>query len=85
MPTQDADAAESPSAVEHGRLRFKQGYTAPMLVEESRILQVTIFGTLQNNRSALDFSVVLTDVMTIADEVDSQLAQMMASFVEMQD
>jgi hypothetical protein len=46
-----------------------------MLVHESRILQVTIFGTLQINLESLDFSLVLPDVMTIADEVDAQLTQ----------
>jgi hypothetical protein len=61
------------SAVEHGKLRFRQGYTSAMLVHESRILQVTLFGTLQNNLSHLDFSLLLPDVMKIADEVDAQL------------
>jgi hypothetical protein len=44
--------------------------TPAMLVHESRILQVILFGTLQHNLNALDFSVLLPDVMTIADEVD---------------
>jgi len=60
-------------------MRKLQGYTAAMLVHDSRILQVTLFGTLQRNLSALDFSLRLPDVMTIADEVDSQLTQAMAS------
>ena len=33
----------------HGELRSKQGYTVPMLVDESRILQISIFGTLKKN------------------------------------
>ncbi len=45
-----------------------------MLVRESRILQGTIFGMLQNNLSCLDFGLLLPDVMTIADEVDAQLS-----------
>ena len=69
------------AAREHGDLRRKQGYTA-MVVEESRILQVSIFNTLQNNLARVDFSKVLLDVMTIADEVDSQLKQAMLSYVE---
>jgi hypothetical protein len=36
---------------------------------------------LQTNLGALDFSLLLPDVMTIADEVDSQLTQAMESFV----
>jgi hypothetical protein len=52
------------------------------MMEESRILQVSIFKTLQNNLSNVDFSQVLLGVMTIADEVDSQLKQAMLNFVE---
>jgi CheY-like chemotaxis protein len=72
----------STAAREHGIMRRKQGYTVAMAVEESRILQVSIFGTLQNNLRSVDFSSVLLDVMTIADEVDSQLKQAMLGFME---
>jgi CheY-like chemotaxis protein len=73
-------AAASASARQHGDLRRKQGYTAAMVVEESRILQVSIFNTLQNNLAKVDFSKVLRDIITIADEVDSQLKQAMLSY-----
>jgi len=42
---------------------------------------VTLFRTLQNNLIFLDFSLLLPDVMTIADEVDAQLTQSMASYI----
>jgi hypothetical protein len=71
----------SVSASEHGSTRRKQGYTAAMMVEESRVLQVSIFNTLQNNLASIDFSVLLFGVMTIADEVDSQLSQAMKSYI----
>jgi hypothetical protein len=51
-----------------------------MVVEESRLFQVSIFNTLQNNLSKVDFSKLLLDVITIADEVDSQLKQAMLSY-----
>jgi len=70
----------SQGAVMHGHTRFAQGYSIPMMIEESRILQVSIFNTLQANLSTVDFSLLLTDVMTIADEVDSQLKQTIVSF-----
>jgi DNA-binding NarL/FixJ family response regulator len=69
----------SSSAAFHGLLRREQGYSAAMMVEESRMLQVSIFQTLQNNLFRVDFSLLLVGVMAIADEVDSQLAQAMAS------
>jgi hypothetical protein len=71
----------SPAAAEHGLLRRQQGYSAAMMVEESRMLQVSIFQTLQNNLHKVDFSLLLVGVMSIADEVDSQLAQAMASYI----
>jgi CheY-like chemotaxis protein len=71
----------SASAAEHGSTRRKQGYTAAMMVEESRVLQVSIFNTLQNNLASIDFSVLLIGVMTIADEVDSQLSEAMKSYI----
>jgi DNA-binding response OmpR family regulator len=74
-------ALVSPAASEHGINRRRQGYTAAMMVEESRMLQVSIFQTLQNNLYRVNFSLVLTGVMAIADEVDSQLAQAMTAYV----
>ena len=71
----------SKAARDHGVMRLRQGYTAPMVVEESRILQVSIFSTLQRNLCDVDFSRLLLDVVTIADEVDSQLKQAMSSYV----
>jgi len=78
----NAKLPNSTAAREHGIRRRKQGYTVAMAVEESRILQVSIFGTLQNNLRSVDFNSVLLDVMTIADEVDSQLKQAMLGFTE---
>jgi DNA-binding response OmpR family regulator len=79
--TKDSDAAFSEAAISHGKLRYQQGYTPAMLVHESRILQVTLFGTLQSNLRLLDFSLLLPDVMTIADEVDAQLTQTMDGYM----
>jgi YesN/AraC family two-component response regulator len=80
ITVQESDSVRSAAAVAHGKMRKLQGYTSAMLVHDSRILQVTLFGTLQKNLSALDFSLLLPDVMTIADEVDSQLTQAMEGY-----
>jgi hypothetical protein len=74
--TLTSDAADN-----HGGKRREQGYSASMLVEESRMLQVSIFETLQRRLADVDSAVLLGDIMTIADEVDSQLAQTMSSFL----
>jgi hypothetical protein len=82
LPTKDSDSLPSTAARVHGMLRLEQGYTAAMLVHESRILEVTLFGMLQQHLSSLDFSLLLLDVMIIADEVDAQLTQTLGSYME---
>jgi YesN/AraC family two-component response regulator len=74
-------ALVSHSAAQHGIKRRDQGYTPAMMVEESRMLQVSIFQTLEHNLTSVNFNLLLGDVMAIADEVDSQLAQQMASYI----
>jgi hypothetical protein len=71
----------SVAASHHGELRRKQGYTAAMVVDESRILQVCIFSTLHRNERRVIFSKLLPDVVTIADEVDAQLKQQVLCFL----
>jgi DNA-binding response OmpR family regulator len=80
-PGRESDSICSAAATAHGKMRKLQGYTPAMLVHDSRILQVTLFETLQNNLGALDFSLLLPDVMSIADEVDSQLTQAMDGYM----
>jgi hypothetical protein len=82
IPAKDGDVTLPPAAAAHGQLRHSQGYTLAMLVHESRPLQVTIFGTLPSNLNLLNFRLLLPDIMTIADEVDSQVTQSMDSYVK---
>lgn len=74
-------APVSVAASHHGELRRKQGYTAAMVVDESRILQVSIFGMLHKNEHLVKFDKLLPDVVTIADEVDAQLKQQILCFL----
>ena len=77
----ETKAEVSKAAAHHGDLRAQQGYTVAMAVEESRLLQVSIFTTLHKSQSHLKFDSVLPAVVTIADEVDAQLKQQMLRFM----
>src|ERR1700722_13607305 len=81
----ESRAPVSVAAGHHGKLRLKQGYTAAMVVDESRILQVCIFSTLHRNERRVIFSKLLPDVVTIADEVDAQLKQQILCFLPVED
>ena len=76
----ETKAAISQAAAHHGDLRRRQGYPVEMLIEESRLLQVCIFSRLHKNVRNLEFTKLLPDVVTIADEVDAQLKQQMQHF-----
>ena len=68
-------------AADHGDLRYRQGYTVAMTVDESRLLQVSIFTVLHQNVKQLELSTLLPDVVTIADEVDAQLKEQVLRFI----
>jgi hypothetical protein len=59
-----------------------QGYSSGMLTHESRILQVTILGTVHTHLTALDFGGLLPEVMIFADEVDARSTQTMDAFTK---
>jgi hypothetical protein len=69
------------AAAAHGQVRRAQGYSASMLIEESRVFQVATFSTLHLHQSELDQDQVLLDVMVIADEVDAQLMETVRSLM----
>jgi hypothetical protein len=75
----------SVAAAAHGQMRRAQGYSAGMLIEESRVFQVTTFGALHIHQSELDQNQLLLDVMVIADEVDAQLKEAVCSLMGSED
>ncbi len=77
----DARPAISAAATAHGKVRFTQGYSPSMLIDESRVFQVVTFGTLHRHQSELDQNQVLLDVMLIADEADAQLMETVRSLM----
>jgi hypothetical protein len=69
------------AAAAHGKVRRAQGYSASMLIEESRVFQVATFGTLHRHQSELDHNQLILDIMVIADEVDAQLKETVRSLM----
>ncbi|HEY5027041.1 MAG TPA: hypothetical protein VIK39_01410 [Candidatus Angelobacter sp.] len=78
------DCPATTSAHDHGQMRFEQGYSVPMLVRESRLLQVSIFDTLRIRQNMLDPGNVLIDVVTIGEECDAQLKHIVEAFRELE-
>ena len=77
----DSNPPISAAAAAHGEVRRAQGYSAAMLIDESRAFQVATFSTLQIYQSELDRNRMLLDIMVIADEVDAQLMETVRSLM----
>ena len=78
---EDVESPISVAAAAHGQIRHGQGYSASMLVEESRVFQVATFSTLHLHQNELNQSQVLSEVTVIADEVDAQLVETVRSLM----
>jgi len=70
----------SMAALQHGARRRRQGYSAPVLVEEARALQVVLFEVIQNNLDLIGVGQVAGTLMAIADEVNAQLLQSLSGY-----
>ena len=66
------------------QVRYRQGYAVPLLVEESRLLQVSIFDTLRINQTELEPQIMMCGVVIIADECDAQLKHTVETFMELE-
>ena len=75
----DAHRPISVTAAAHCQRRRERGYSAAMLIEESRVFQVVTFRTLHLHLGELDQRRLLLDVIVIADEADAQLREAVRS------
>ena len=71
--------SRSPSAILILEWPFDQQKFAP---RDQQAVAVVEIRCDEKNLACIDFSILLNGVMTIADEVDSQLSQAMDSFIE---
>ncbi|HUQ50555.1 MAG TPA: hypothetical protein VM056_07585 [Terriglobales bacterium] len=79
------DRPVTTNAHNHGQVRFEQGYSVPMMVDESRLLQVSIFETLRRFQSTLEADSMMAGVITIADECDAQLKDTVETFMKLEE
>ena len=70
----------SMASLQHGARRRRQGFPAPVLVEEARALQVALFHAIQNNLERIGIGQLAGTLMAIADEVNAQLLQSLSGY-----
>jgi ActR/RegA family two-component response regulator len=75
------DKQELESASAHGKTRRRQGYTIPLIVQESRMLYRVIADTVQGNLTDMDISFIIPDLILISDNLNEMLAESLRSFL----
>jgi len=67
-------------AAKHGETRAQQGFSAPLLIKESRLLAKTISEVIQANLLALDLSTLVPDVLRIGIYLNALLEESLIAF-----
>lgn len=68
------------AASNHGRHRKEYGYTVPMLVQETTILQKLLSRILQEYLIEIDLSMLITDIMKLGENLNALLEQSIRAF-----
>jgi len=70
------------AAREHGVVRRKQGYTAPLLIRETRILHDVIADCMRQNLLAIEISYLIPDMVVIHQTIQKLLEESVRAFLE---
>ena len=73
--------ATSEAAAEHGRVRYRQGYSIPLLIEDARLLHDATYEVIEENLLALDLSHLLSDLRRMDDCVEVELREAIQAYI----
>ena len=62
-------------ARQHGQARYRQGYSSPMLVEESRLIYVAVLDCVHQNLLATDLSQLLPEMKLLSNALFGMLRE----------
>lgn len=75
-------AARIEAARRHGETRRKQRYSVPQIVEETRLLEGSIFNVLHTNLLSANFSNLIPDIIRISDTLQIQLKASIEAYLD---
>ena len=79
---EELSAADRNAARDHGIVRRKQGYTIPLLIRETRLLQTVLYRCVQKNLLAVMISHLLTDLISVEQSLQILLEESVSAFLE---
>jgi len=68
------------AAARHGRTRWRQGYTVPLLIREARLLQKSIAECIQANLLSIEISHLISNLIGVLEAIDILLEESAREF-----
>jgi ActR/RegA family two-component response regulator len=66
----------------HGVVRYKQGYTVPLLIREARLLQASLADCIQRNFTAIEMNYLVPDTIHFMGTIDALLEASARGFIQ---
>ena len=79
--TESLNKKQLRDAAEHGRARHQQGYSLPMLIEDTALLDAAIFEVIQDNLLAINVSNLVPNLRRVNRSLESQLKESIKAFL----
>lgn len=70
------------AASDHGLARRKQGYSVPLLIRETRLLQTTVSRCVQTNLLVVQISHLISDMISIHETIEILLEESARAFLK---
>ena len=68
--------------VRHGAIRYRQGYTVPLLIREARQLQASLADCIQRNFTRLEMTYLVPDAIHFMGTIDALLEDSARGFIQ---
>ena len=68
--------------VRHGAIRYRQGYTVPLLIREARLLQASLADCIQRNFTAIEMNYLVPDTIHFMGTIDALLEDSARGFIQ---
>lgn len=72
--------AAAKAAAQHGEVRYRQGYTIPLILAEARLLHRVMSACLQENLLSIDISSVIPDMIHIGESLAASVEESIRAF-----
>jgi hypothetical protein len=80
-PPGERAAPEVGPAAEYGRLRCRQGYSIPMVIEDARLIHDAIYQAIEDSLLTLDLSRLISDLRRMDDTIEVGLKESLKAYV----